>query len=271
MSGNGTLMEFETREEMEKELQKETAAGSMAIPFPNRAINVGGEPYQAYVQSLPAVLSQADSMISSSLGALTTQAMNTVASNQITEVVGENAAINYMKQHYPGAQMFWGPAVHRGAGIDQIWWSRATDRTVTYYIVEAKGPGAKLQDDPFVAGGFGEQMSLPWVLHNLVTMTHSAKRTDLNEEQIAAYTGVLELMEAMGLTEESQTALGGASKKYNKCKYSGRQGRTKLVGIVATAYWADVGLNTFVPQPIDYSLELDLRFQGKTVEYLNGH
>jgi hypothetical protein len=263
-SGKGTLMEFETREEMEKALKKEPA-GSMSMAIPN--MNPGGEQFQVYSQPLSRTLSQSDSMISSSLTALTNQTMNTLSSNRITEAVGENAAIQYMTKHFSDAKMLWGPAVHEGPGIDQIWYSKTGD-SLTFYIVEAKGPGAKLTDDPFVAKGFGTQMSLPWVLHNLATMVRVAKTgKNFNQEQRQAYQSVIDLMKAMGLTEaDTEVGLGGASKKYYKCYYAGAKGKTRLYGIVTTAYWAGVGLDGTAPKMIDYSQELE-HYLNKIVEY----
>jgi hypothetical protein len=79
----------------------------------------------------------------------------TTTKQQNTEAIGERGTALAFKKKFPSAVMLTG--FSPGVGIDQVW----QDKTHVY-VVEAKGPGAKLG---FVDGiGYGvKQMSLPWV------------------------------------------------------------------------------------------------------------
>ena len=99
---------------------------------------------------------------------------------KLTEAKGERAASAYMEKHFskppPPAQMElgFGP----GPGIDQIWAKRDKDgHVLEYFIVEAKGPGAKLQETKTK----GMQMSDRWVKSNINSMTNSRKYPDRNQ------------------------------------------------------------------------------------------
>jgi gas vesicle protein len=99
---------------------------------------------------------------------------------KLTEVKGERAASAYMEKHFskppPPAQMElgFGP----GPGVDQIWAKRDKDGNVLeYFIVEAKGPGAKLS----TGSAKGDQMTDPWIKANLKQMKNSKKYPDRNQ------------------------------------------------------------------------------------------
>ncbi len=99
---------------------------------------------------------------------------------RLTEVKGERAASAYMEEHFakppPPAQMElgFGP----GPGVDQVWAKRDNDGNVLeYFIVEAKGPGAKLQETQTN----GMQMSDKWIKNNLNRMKNSKKYPERNQ------------------------------------------------------------------------------------------
>ncbi|MBZ2199146.1 hypothetical protein [Occultella gossypii] len=81
-----------------------------------------------------------------------------------TELLGEAVAAEKVKTYIPDAVMLVGFAA--GAGIDQLWFSKAQK---AYFVVEAKGPGAKLTHNRFAVRGVGAgggallQMSDAWV------------------------------------------------------------------------------------------------------------
>jgi hypothetical protein len=213
-SGRGTLMEFPTQSEMEDALEHQ-GSSSIAFAIPN--MNVGGLPYQVYSQPFPRVLTAQDELIASSSQAGLDTTMNTTSSRQITEVVGEDAAALYMMRHYSASTMVWGYANHSGPGIDQIWKSTDMKGVPTFYIVEAKGPGANLRDDQFVPSGFGRQMSIAWVLHHLVEMKgvlDKEKTKTLPKANVLAHYGVAaDIMNESGLTYDSSVRPTGARNK----------------------------------------------------------
>ncbi|WP_235425332.1 RHS repeat-associated core domain-containing protein [Vibrio navarrensis] len=99
---------------------------------------------------------------------------------KLTEVKGERAASAYMEKHFakppPPAQMElgFGP----GPGVDQIWAKRDENgKVLEYFIVEAKGPGAKLQETKTK----GMQMSNKWIENNLNRMKQSKKYPERNQ------------------------------------------------------------------------------------------
>ena len=99
---------------------------------------------------------------------------------KLTEVKGERAASAYMAKHFskppPPAKMElgFGP----GPGIDQVWAKRDKDGNVLkYFIVEAKGPGAKLGK---TSKGF-TQMDDDWIEMNLERMKKSKKYPERNQ------------------------------------------------------------------------------------------
>ncbi|MCU8056478.1 hypothetical protein L5L78_09700 [Shewanella sp. SM34] len=99
---------------------------------------------------------------------------------KITEAKGELAAAQYMQDTFsqppPPAKMAMG--FGPGPGLDQVWTKCAPDGTVLeYFVVEAKGPGAKLQ--PTKNKGF--QMDNRWVENNLQAMTKSKKYQHKNK------------------------------------------------------------------------------------------
>ena len=68
--------------------------------------------------------------------------------------------------------------VFGGPGVDQIWAKRDKDGNVLeYFIVEAKGPGAKLQKTKTR----GMQMDDEWIENNLNRMKKSKKYPDRNQ------------------------------------------------------------------------------------------
>jgi hypothetical protein len=89
-----------------------------------------------------------------------------------TEMVGEVVAATYMEQ-YAGStcKLLFGYG-SGGAGIDQLWVNHTQQ---TYYVVEAKGPGAKLTTNRFAVrgttnGGSVTQMSQQWVANRLTRL-----------------------------------------------------------------------------------------------------
>ncbi|QBG37697.1 hypothetical protein EMK97_03820 [Litorilituus sediminis] len=99
---------------------------------------------------------------------------------RLTEVKGERTASAYMEKHFskppPPAQMElgFGP----GPGVDQVWAKRDKDgKVLEYFIVEAKGPGAKLGK---TSKGF-TQMDDDWIEMNLNRMKNSKKYPDRNQ------------------------------------------------------------------------------------------
>ncbi|MBB1482157.1 hypothetical protein H5186_22335 [Pseudoalteromonas sp. SG41-2] len=99
---------------------------------------------------------------------------------KLTEVKGERAASAYMAKHFskppPPAKMElgFGP----GPGVDQIWTKRDKNGNVLeYFIVEAKGPGAKLGK---TSKGF-TQMDDDWIKMNLKRMKNSKKYPERNQ------------------------------------------------------------------------------------------
>lgn len=89
----------------------------------------------------------------------------------VTEATGEIAAAYAISQNptYAGFVIQWGLGQHAGAGIDQIW-KRCDGTSITYLIVEAKGPGQILRRDVFAPTGVGDQMSKAWIVDRLARM-----------------------------------------------------------------------------------------------------
>lgn len=99
---------------------------------------------------------------------------------KITEAKGELGASMYMQKNLskppPPAtmEMGFGP----GPGLDQVWAKRNDKGEVLeYFVVEAKGPGAKLQKTKTK----GTQMSSRWVKNNLESMKESKKYKEKNQ------------------------------------------------------------------------------------------
>ncbi|WP_231621093.1 contractile injection system protein, VgrG/Pvc8 family [Pseudoalteromonas sp. NZS71] len=99
---------------------------------------------------------------------------------KLTEVKGERAASAYMAKHFskppPPAKMElgFGP----GPGFDQVWAKRDKDGNVLeYFIVEAKGPGAKLTK----GAKKGDQMTDKWIDNTLASMKKSKKYQAQNQ------------------------------------------------------------------------------------------
>ncbi|RAV22524.1 hypothetical protein [Paenibacillus contaminans] len=81
-----------------------------------------------------------------------------------TELLGE-AVTTIRMEGYAGGDCELIIGYASGAGIDQLWRSPSKK---TYYVVEAKGPGAKLKADPFAVRGAANgstlvQMSQEWI------------------------------------------------------------------------------------------------------------
>ncbi|MDZ7714330.1 MAG: hypothetical protein U5L06_15085 [Rhodovibrio sp.] len=153
-----------------------------------------------------------------------------------TEATGEIAAAYAIGQdpQYAGFVMKWGLGQHAGAGIDQIW-KRSDSTSITYLIVEAKGPGQSLRYDRFAPSGVDTQMSKGWIVDRLARMQSG---------QGAALAG--KIFKRMGArsfvpSHYSQQALGGG-KSYYAAQQSGQPtGTTKTVRVqtvVATASWS---------------------------------
>ncbi|WP_259395928.1 MULTISPECIES: hypothetical protein [unclassified Pseudoalteromonas] len=63
-------------------------------------------------------------------------------------------------------------------GVDQIWAKRdENDKVIEYFVVEAKGPGAKL----LTGAKKGDQMTDPWVKKSLESMENSKKYKEKNQ------------------------------------------------------------------------------------------
>ena len=99
---------------------------------------------------------------------------------KLTEVKGERAASAYMAKHFskppPPAQMElgFGP----GPGFDQVWAKRDKNGNVLeYFIVEAKGPGAKLTK----GAKKGDQMTEGWINNTIKNMEKSKKYQSQNK------------------------------------------------------------------------------------------
>jgi hypothetical protein len=153
----------------------------------------------------------------------------------VTEATGEIAAAYAISRNptYAGFVMQWGLGQHAGAGIDQIW-KRSDGTSITYLIVEAKGPGQILRNDVFAPPGVRLQMSKAWIVDRLARMLNG------KGGQLAG-----EIIQRMGAKSYvpwhySQSYLGGG-KKYYAARASGQPtGTTKTVrvhAVVATAVW----------------------------------
>ncbi|WP_244958547.1 RHS repeat-associated core domain-containing protein [Pseudoalteromonas fuliginea] len=99
---------------------------------------------------------------------------------KITEAKGELGASMYMEKEFsdppPPAkmEMGFGP----GPGVDQVWAKRdENDKVIEYFVVEAKGPGAKL----LTGANKGDQMTDPWVKNSLKSMKKSEKYKEKNK------------------------------------------------------------------------------------------
>ncbi|HBC3535488.1 hypothetical protein M2G69_19225 [Vibrio vulnificus] len=117
-----------------------------------------------------------------------------------------------MEEHFakppPPAQMElgFGP----GPGVDQVWAKRDNDGNVLeYFIVEAKGPGAKLQETQTN----GMQMSDKWIKNNLNRMKNSKKypeRNQLGDDLLDAEKNYIEVNKlVIEAVEENGKVTGG--------------------------------------------------------------
>ena len=88
-----------------------------------------------------------------------------------TEVIGETAAYNAIAKRYPDYTLAFAADPGHGGGIDQLWikTNLATGGVHTYFIVEAKGPKAKLNQSAFSIA----QMSKTWVEKRLKTLSNN--------------------------------------------------------------------------------------------------
>ena len=153
----------------------------------------------------------------------------------VTEATGEIAAAFAISKHptYSGFVMQWGLGQHAGAGIDQIW-KRVDSSSITYLIVEAKGPGQILRHDTFAPPGVGTQMSKAWIVDRLARMLNG------KGGQLAG-----EIFTQMGAKSYvphyySQGTLGGGKSYYAAMQSGQPTGTTKTVrlkAVVATAVW----------------------------------
>lgn len=153
----------------------------------------------------------------------------------VTEATGEIAAAYAITRDpaYAGFVLQWGLGQHAGAGIDQIW-KRADGSSITYLIVEAKGPGQILRQDVFAPPGVGVQMSKAWIVDRLARMLNG-KGGQLARE-------IFQRMGAKSYVPHhySQKALGGGKSYYAARPSGAATGTTKTVrvaAVVATAVW----------------------------------
>jgi hypothetical protein len=95
-----------------------------------------------------------------------------------TEVVGEAAAFNVILKKYPEYTLAFAVDPGHGAGIDQLWirTNRNTGVVEAYLIIEAKGPGASLNNNAFSV----QQMSLQWVTSRIASLCNSSDATVAN-------------------------------------------------------------------------------------------
>lgn len=153
----------------------------------------------------------------------------------VTEATGEIAAAYAISRDpsYAGFVMQWGLGQHAGAGIDQIW-KRVDGTSITYLIVEAKGPGQILRHDVFAPPGVGTQMSKAWIVDRLARML-KGKGGPLAGE-IFQHMGA----ESYVPQHYSQRALGGGKSYYAARRSATPTGTNKTVrvkAVVATAVW----------------------------------
>lgn len=99
---------------------------------------------------------------------------------KITEAKGELGASMYMEKEFsdppPPAtmEMGFGP----GPGVDQVWAKRDENgKVIEYFVVEAKGPGAKL----LTGANKGDQMTDEWIESSLESMKNSKKYKEKNQ------------------------------------------------------------------------------------------
>lgn len=157
-------------------------------------------------------------------------------STDVTEATGEVAAAYVIshKTEFAGFKLEWGLGQHAGAGVDQIW-KREDPSSITYLIVEAKGPGQALQTNRFAPIGVGQQMSKGWIVDRLARMLNG-KGAVLARE----------IFDNMGATEivprqYTQQALGGGKSYYAAAAKTAGSATTKTVvlqSVVATARWS---------------------------------
>lgn len=228
-------------------------ATGLKLVIPN--LDGKGGNYQGLFLPFPEIASSTDTQLHSHLEAITESMMSYQSSNQITEAVGEATAALAMRRRFPAAEMRWGFHTHSGPGIDQIWEEVDMTGSSTYYIVEAKGVGAQLT---FKTHGpppeIQQQMSVGWVLHNLVTMSNQP-----DEEYEIARTILYEmcLKEATNSSGGAYySGYGGASKNYYACARDKGASTAKLYGVVVTALWSPTGLAYTVGSIIDYTAEM---------------
>jgi len=174
-----------------------------------------------------------------------TSAMLAAKSNPvITECVGEAAAAMAMLDDAEDWEMIWGFHLHSGTGIDQIWRASIGNGLYKYRIVEAKGPGASLNWNPFLPPDYN-QMQLGWVLNHLYSMQqnkHSAG-VDICTDLKLAFKNL-------------HPNFDGAAKSYwglaSPVKSSNTNSR--LTGVVVTARWLSDGRLHY--------------YRGNTISYL---
>lgn len=109
------------------------------------------------------------------------QKLISTSKRNITEKVGELNATQYMDKYYPSARLILGYS--KGIGIDQVY-----EDGDTIYIVEAKGPGAKLG----TSDRKGKQMSRQWVLDTTMGMSNKkVKKKILTAHKLGNLRGIL--------------------------------------------------------------------------------
>ena len=232
---------------------KDRAKKRIRLVYPKLDPNGGST--QGILITDPVITSSTDTEMLQHFEAITDSMMAYQSSNQITEATGEAAAALAMCKRFPNARMQWGMHVHSGAGIDQIWKEDAAFGTCIYYIVEAKGVGATLTYKTFgPPDEIKQQMSLGWILDNLVRMSHQTG----SEYAIAA-----EILKAMGLTEALNSSggpfyenFGGVSKSYYACSYNPMKRTASLIGVVITASWTPSGLTPIISHVEDFGIKL---------------
>lgn len=201
-------------------------AKGLRLVIPN--LDGKGGNYQGMFLPFPEIASSTDKQLQRHLGAITDNMMSYQSSNQITEALGEATAALAMLRRFPSAKMRWGFHTHSGPGIDQIWEEIDSAGASIYYIVEAKGVGAQLT---FKTHGpppeIKQQMSIGWVLNNLVMMS----RQDDSQYDIART-----ILDEMCLKEATNSSggayysgYGGASKNYYAWQPRFRHGHSEAL------------------------------------------
>lgn len=219
-----------------------TTAGVDKICLAYNVLDTNRAAMEGFLVDCPQAVNQAD--VQSHFSAVKAQLVSAHNNTQICEATGEAAAALCILQQtsinnfsLAGFEMVWGMHVHSGTGIDQIW-KRAT--THDYLIVEAKGPGASLNQSPSGAPSGFSQMGMRWVMHNLITMS----RNPSANHQVAR-----DIITELGLTVGNRWPAGPTNVQQGSKSYYGVTGagvaQAQLYRVVVTASWQGDGMLSY--------------------------